>query len=345
MNARRKFLKRAVQAAGLTSLTPLVSWWPFPSRRSASMTLSVGLGGVFASDPVFHHHLRGFFQRVGHLSGGSLGFQPRFLPSGSSPLATAREGSLDLVISSSTYGSPLIRTFFGSLYPAISGDHQAWMRSERGFALWRELYAREGLHAIGFGTSAGLYGQLMSGKARAAEEAAGLRALVSTSERHDWLRGMGLESTLASNTRSLFAADSRKLDVLEPLQPSFIRGTKLHAQSGFHYVVGDWDKSSYNIEMLSLVKNWERLPAEIRAVLERAAAEESVLLTAALKQREQEALRRIAAESAVAEISTDHPFRREITARKELWLDRWAERDSLAATLLEARRRSSRSLA
>ncbi len=171
-------------------------------------------------------------------------------------------------------GKAKAATFFTTVpFGLTPAEHTAWIEHGGGQALWDELYAPFGVKAFMAGNSSlnmgGWFRRPLSGLA----DLSGLK-IRAVGLSGEIFRRLGATPVVLGVPDMFPALQSGAIDAVEFLGPSSDRASGFHQIASYYYYPG-FTKPNGTAEFIVARRVWEELPAELKAAVEAACAQEN----------------------------------------------------------------------
>jgi TRAP-type mannitol/chloroaromatic compound transport system substrate-binding protein len=294
---RREFLKQGGAVATGVGATALAA----PAVVTAqSPTLQWRLASSFPKSlDILYGTAEFFARRVSEMTGGR--FQIRVHAGGEivpplQVLDAVQNGTIECGHTASYY-------YFGK-NPAFAFDttipfgmntrqHNAWMYAGGGLELMRELFKEYGCVNFPAGNTGAQMGGWFRKEIKSPADLKGLKMRIAGLA-GQMLAKLGTVPQQIAGGEIYQALERGSIDAVEWTVPYDDEKLGLSKVAKYYYYPGFWEGTA-QLSVLINLKKWEELPAEYKAIVEAAAAESGVTMTARYDAKNPEALRRLVA--------------------------------------------------
>ncbi len=299
---RRSFLRKTA-ATAVTSTLAAVSYPGKPTH--AQVRFRWRLGHSFApSAPILAANLAPLVARLRTLSKGALEIQVY----GAGELVPAfglfdavRDGTIQMMYSASYYWAgrlPAAQFTCSVPFGMTAQQTNAWFYFGGGLDLWREVYARQGLIPWPAGNTGMEVAGWFRREVRSLEDIKGLKICIAGLGGRI-LESVGAKVLLLPAPEVVPALQAGTIDACEWMAPYYDYELGLHRAARYCYTPG-WHQPSTANELTINLTAWASLPRELQLMLDQAAFQLNVANLAEFDARNQEFLRRMQQQSAVA---------------------------------------------
>jgi TRAP-type mannitol/chloroaromatic compound transport system substrate-binding protein len=175
-------------------------------------------------------------------------------------------------------------------------QHNAWMYAGGGLELMRELFKEYGCVNFPAGNTGAQMGGWFRKEIKSPADLKGLKMRIAGLA-GQMLAKLGTVPQQIAGGEIYQALERGSIDAVEWTVPYDDEKLGLSKVAKYYYYPGFWEGTA-QLSVLINLKKWEELPAEYKAIIEAAAAESGVTMTARYDAKNPEALRRLVANGA-----------------------------------------------
>lgn len=285
---RRDFIKSAA-IAGVAL--------PLAAEASSGKKIRLKMATSWpANMPILQSTADYFAKRVKEMSGGNLDikiYHANSLVPALGVFDAVSAGQIDLYHSATYYWSgknSAFSIFAGTPFGMVDNELLAWMRFGGGLELWRELGAKYNVYPLLGGNTGIQMGGWFKKPVEKLEDLQGLKMRIPGLGAQI-LAKLGVNTVMMPGGEIYLALERNVLDASEWVAPSLDVSVGFYKVAKYYYT--SWHEPASTAEFVFNAKTWAGLPAEYQAILEVAAQDANVRMSAEAQAKNAPAMREL----------------------------------------------------